>query len=66
MKKSNYVVWPAPSSIFLKMARGPKSLAIPEIDGSENGEKRTSPSSSASILILLFLIRIAFEVDWRR
>ena len=29
MKKSNYVVWPAPSSRFLKMARGPKSLATP-------------------------------------
>ena len=26
MKKSNYVVWPAPLSKFLKMARGPKSL----------------------------------------
>ena len=30
-EKSNYVVWPAPSSKFLKMARGPKSLATPEI-----------------------------------
>ena len=29
MKKSNYVVWPAPSSKFLRMARGPKSLATP-------------------------------------
>ena len=28
-KKSNYVMWPVPSSQFLKMARGPKSLAIP-------------------------------------
>ena len=25
------VVWPAPSSKFLKMARGPKSLAAPAI-----------------------------------
>ncbi len=25
MKKSNYVVWPAPSTKFLKMARGPRS-----------------------------------------
>ena len=31
MKKSNYVVWPAPSSKFLKMARGPKSFAAPAI-----------------------------------
>ena len=29
MKTSNYVVWPASSSKFLKMARGPKSLATP-------------------------------------
>ena len=28
MKTSNYVVWPAPSSTFLKTARGPKSLAF--------------------------------------
>ena len=32
MKKSNYVVWPVPSSKFLKMARGPKSLATPGLD----------------------------------
>ena len=31
MKKSNYVVWPAPSSKFRKMARGPKSLATPAL-----------------------------------
>ncbi len=30
-KKSNYGVWPAPSSKFLKMARGPKSLATPAL-----------------------------------
>ena len=30
-EKSNYVVWPTPSSKFLEMARGPKSLAIPVI-----------------------------------
>ena len=30
-KKSNYVVWPVPSSKFLKMARGPKSLATPDL-----------------------------------
>ncbi len=28
-EKSNDVMWPAPSSKFLKMARGPKSLATP-------------------------------------
>ena len=33
MKKSNYVVWPAPSSKFLKMARSPKSLATPDLEG---------------------------------
>ena len=32
MRKSNYVVWPAPSSKFLKMARGPKSLATPALE----------------------------------
>ncbi len=31
MKKSNYVVWPTPSSKFVKMARGPKSLATPAL-----------------------------------
>ena len=31
--KSNYVVWPAPSSKFLKMARGPESLATPDCYG---------------------------------
>ena len=30
-KKSNHVVWPAPLSKFLKMARGPKSLATPDL-----------------------------------
>ena len=29
MKKSNYVVWPAPSSKCMKMARGPRSLTTP-------------------------------------
>ena len=29
MEKSSYVVWSAPSSKFLKMARSPKSLATP-------------------------------------
>ena len=32
MKKSNYVVWPAPSSKYLKMACGPKSLATHVLD----------------------------------
>ncbi len=32
MEKSNYVVWPAPSSKFMKMARGPISLATPALD----------------------------------
>ena len=31
-KKSNYVVWPVASSKFLKMARGPKSLATPDLN----------------------------------
>ena len=31
MKKSNYVVWPAPSSKFLEMAGGPKSVATPAL-----------------------------------
>ena len=31
-EKSNYVVWPAPSSKFLKMGRGPKSFATPAIE----------------------------------
>ena len=39
MKKSNYVVWPAPSSKFLKMARGPKSLATPDVNGSRSIEE---------------------------
>ena len=38
MKKSNYVVWPAPSSKFLKKARGPKSLATPGLK--ERGSSR--------------------------
>ena len=39
MKKSNYVVWPAPSSKFLEMARGPKSLATPDVNGSRSIEE---------------------------
>ena len=29
MEKLNYVVWPAPSSKFLKMARGPNKFGHP-------------------------------------
>ena len=31
MEKSSYVVWSAPSSKFLKMASGPKSLGTPAL-----------------------------------
>ncbi len=31
MKKLNFVVWPAPSSKFLKIAHGPISLATPAV-----------------------------------
>ena len=39
-KKSNDVVWPTPSSKFLKMARGPKSLATPGLNDSVHLKKK--------------------------
>ena len=38
------MVWPAPSSKFLKMARGPKSLATPELDKLSRVPARKSAS----------------------
>ena len=39
-KESNYVVWPAPSSKFLKIARGPKSLVTPDLNRSKPDYKQ--------------------------
>ena len=49
MKKSNYVVWPAPSSNFLKMARGPRSLATPDVAFEFSFQVQHSTSKSDQI-----------------
>ena len=65
-QRSNYVVWPAPSSTFLKMARGPKILATPALRQTRSTQKETSKTRSSSFislytcqhkLLLFFLIQ---------
>ena len=54
MEKSSYVVWSAPSSKFLKMARSPKSLATPGLNISQSSLYR-SPLKTWIIIFFSFL-----------